>query len=564
MKSINKVEALETINFSGAISRKELGLSNKDIKVKKISGINIKKFRNMGKDSTIDLANRITLVSGHNGTMKSTLIGLCVQPFNSDVNDIFGSPLKTNFREIFRLSSEYDKERYEYDVFIEDTEGLSVKIPVYTKPRSKSDPNIRIVTGGNTKGDGNLIFNTNYLNLNRLYSIHSSDAIPVILNLTDQEKNFISKFYNTVLIKDSYNSIESVQGKGTANASSKKTFGPKNSHYNFESISSGEDNLGRIAISLISFMRAAEKNKNKDLYNGIFCIDEIEASLHPVAQINLFNFLYKWSGKYKVQILVNSHSLPLIRHAIQLAQSGQEITTYYLSSLYSEDVQVKRNHPYESIYKELTFDFESKVKIPKVDVLCEDKLAINFIKRLVTSQQVLRRVNFIVPDENEGLPYNLLIKLCRNTSAFMASTIIVFDADVPNTALSKVKKDDNIIQLPNKTLKLPIEKLFVKYLLDTEKNDTLFFSKIKKPKDHIISTLIEENINPSIISDINKFRDIDTKRYKKWFSNNQDIVNKVFNTFVKQVEGREEFTTLFIKKINKICEINGYPSVEIN
>lgn len=227
MKSINKVEALETINFSGAISRKELGLSNKDIKVKKISGINIKKFRNMGKDSTIDLANRITLVSGHNGTMKSTLIGLCVQPFNSDVNDIFGSPLKTNFREIFRLSSEYDKERYEYDVFIEDTEGLSVKIPVYTKPRSKSDPNIRIVTGGNTKGDGNLIFNTNYLNLNRLYSIHSSDAIPVILNLTDQEKNFISKFYNTVLIKDSYNSIESVQGKGTANASSKKTFGPK-------------------------------------------------------------------------------------------------------------------------------------------------------------------------------------------------------------------------------------------------------------------------------------------------------------------------------------------------
>ncbi|MCY7577307.1 hypothetical protein [Bacillus pumilus] len=88
MKSINKVEALETINFSGAISRKELGLSNKDIKVKKISGINIKKFRNMGKDSTIDLANRITLVSGHNGTMKSTLIGLCVQPVNTDVNDI--------------------------------------------------------------------------------------------------------------------------------------------------------------------------------------------------------------------------------------------------------------------------------------------------------------------------------------------------------------------------------------------------------------------------------------------------------------------------------------------
>ncbi|WP_100331932.1 ATP-binding protein [Bacillus xiapuensis] len=155
--------------FNAPATPKELGMSNKDIIVKKVHGIYIKKFRNLF-NTQIDLSDRITLISGHNGTMKSTLIGLFVQNFNSEEKDLFGFDLKTKFGEIFKLSTIYDKEKYEYDLIIQDKNGLDIKIPVYTKPRSKADPSPRIVTGGNTIKDGNLIHNTNFLNLNLNYS----------------------------------------------------------------------------------------------------------------------------------------------------------------------------------------------------------------------------------------------------------------------------------------------------------------------------------------------------------------------------------------------------------
>ncbi|MGG6361240.1 AAA family ATPase [Peribacillus frigoritolerans] len=541
--------------FQDLKTPKEIGITNKEINVKKIKGINVKKFRNMS-DSTINLANRITLLAGHNGTMKSTLVGLFVQPFNSKAEDIFGSVLKTQFSEIFKLSSQYDKEKYEYDVILEDKDGLNIKIPVYTKPRSSKDPNIRIVTGGASKSDGNLIYNTNYLNLNRLYSIHTSKAVPHPVELSTIEKEFVSDFYNAVLIKRSYNDMETVLDEKL-----KKTFGPANGTYNYESISSGEDNLGRIANSLLSFMRIADSNIIKSSFNGLLCIDEIEASLHPVAQINLYDFLYKWSNKYKVQILVNTHSLPLIGHSIEMANNGKEVNTYYLSTLYTEDINVIPNPPYETIYKELTFDFQlpEKIKIPKIDVICEDKLAIKFLRYMISKQALLNRLNFIEPDEKEGFPYNFLIKLCNSASTFVSNTIIIFDADVSNNAIKKIRKSDNIMRLPDLEAQLPIEKLLVKYLFEKSKNDVIYTKTLKMPKDAFLSTLLSNNIKIKDISDIGQ---IDTKHFKKWFNTNDHIVSKVFNTFSKNVNGREEFVKELTNIINKISLSNGYPIIE--
>ncbi|MGH2183095.1 hypothetical protein ACQ10C_16060, partial [Enterococcus faecalis] len=80
----------------------------------------------------------------------------------------------------------------------------------------------------------------------------------------------------------------------------------ENSYYDVNSISSGEDNLSTFADVLVSFMRIFSANK-KNKYNGltgILAIDEFEASLHPIAQKNLFNFLFDWSRKYKVKIIL--------------------------------------------------------------------------------------------------------------------------------------------------------------------------------------------------------------------------------------------------------------------
>ncbi|MFX3673322.1 MAG: AAA family ATPase [Paenisporosarcina sp.] len=540
-------------------SPKELGIANKDIVVKKVLGIKVKKFRNM-IDSKIDLSDRITLIAGHNGTMKSTLIGLFVQNFNSEVLDLFGSDLKTKFGEIFKLSTLHDKDKYEYDLIIQDNTGVDIKIPVYTKPRSSTDPSPRIVTGGNTVKDGNLLYDTNYLNLNRLYSIHTTNTkpYPLKLTLTDEEKEFVTKFYSIVLQKDSYIDIESVSDKQI-----KKTFAPVNGRYNYESISSGEDNIGRIANSLISFMRNSKSKKdNKDCFNGIFCIDEMEASLHPVAQKNLFDFLYKWSNQYKVQIIVTTHSLPLIRHAIEGEKGGKAIKTYYLSTLYSDEIDVIESPSYEIIYQELTFEYHpiDSIEIPKIDILCEDDLAKKFIKYMVSKQDVLKRMNFVSFDDTEGLPFTFLTKLCNTASSFVKNTIVIFDADVKESDLQKIKKRDNVLRLPDYSEMLPIEKLFIKYIYDKDKNDEIYSSTLKMPKAAFIKTLTDENI---YIKDSKSFHTIESRHFKKWFKNNTHIVRKVFNAFSKNVIGREQFVEELVKKINAVNYRNGYPEIKL-
>ena len=95
---------------------KKLGYeSNKDVKFKYIKKLHINKFRTI-KERDIVLGKNITLITGKNGTMKSTLLGLVAHPFSSPNGaiDVFGNQLKTNMRDVFRMSLEKDTERYRY------------------------------------------------------------------------------------------------------------------------------------------------------------------------------------------------------------------------------------------------------------------------------------------------------------------------------------------------------------------------------------------------------------------------------------------------------------------
>ena len=70
-------------------SKKELGIEdNKAIKIKSIDGIFIKHFRKI-QNQELKMGKQITIVSGRNGTMKSTLMGLIVHPFQTDEKNIF-------------------------------------------------------------------------------------------------------------------------------------------------------------------------------------------------------------------------------------------------------------------------------------------------------------------------------------------------------------------------------------------------------------------------------------------------------------------------------------------
>ncbi|WP_278549898.1 hypothetical protein, partial [Cloacibacillus evryensis] len=73
-----------------------------------IESLEVEKFRSLPKEKYI-LGSRITIIAGQNATGKSTLLGMLGQPFGvKDSKDIWGNVLKTEFREIFKISPVHD------------------------------------------------------------------------------------------------------------------------------------------------------------------------------------------------------------------------------------------------------------------------------------------------------------------------------------------------------------------------------------------------------------------------------------------------------------------------
>ena len=132
--------------------------TNKDIPIAKIDKIEIEKFRSL-VNRKIKLGKHLTIISGKNGTMKTTLMGLIAHPFSNDTKDAFGVPLKTNLGDVFKLSKKYDDE-YSYNVCFTSTKNEKIKETVNIDVVGDRH---RIVVSGHGKGDGNFIFNTSYI-----------------------------------------------------------------------------------------------------------------------------------------------------------------------------------------------------------------------------------------------------------------------------------------------------------------------------------------------------------------------------------------------------------------
>ena len=76
----------------------------------------------------------------------------------------------------------------------------------------------------------------------------------------------------------------------------------------------GQDNIGNIISALTDiYLLSTEEG-----YNGaLLCIDEIEVSLHPDTQIRLLDLLDKISAELKIQVVVSTHSLTVLKECLK-------------------------------------------------------------------------------------------------------------------------------------------------------------------------------------------------------------------------------------------------------
>jgi len=544
-------------------------LDNKLTKISSILGISIQNFRSI-KEQSLQLGSVMTLLAGRNGTMKTSMMGLVAQLFDSPAKDVFDRSLKTPLSEVFKLSQKYDNEKYRYDVVLKLGDGSIMREPVSFYYVAQETNRHRVVVSGSAKGDGTFSYNTSFLNLQRLYPLADTDAKESSsrkVTLTATEAAGLKDFYETVFPSTEYEDFIPVVATSN-NKTTKTTFGPTTSSikYDWSTISSGEDNLGSIYNRLIGFERSLNDLKGSE-GNGVLCIDEFESTLHPVAQLRLFDYLYRWGRRNKVQIIITTHSLHLISHVylkyLQKENSESVVVNFVSSSSADEGAYpILHNPPFGVAYKELTFeDPVAAAAARKIKVFCEDKVAIHFVKKIVKTQEVLRAVEFhcsLDPSsDNPGTSFTSLASVCAKFPLLLKNCIVVFDADIPPSALKKIKQSDLYLTLPDPN-NVALERRVIVFIMNL-KNSDKFFTKFKVERAVFLDSFKSCGMASLKAEDIFDEKITDIKKCKAWADRQGAKFNQYVAYYCDYLEGRDEFRSNFIASINKINSSLGVP-----
>lgn len=514
------------------ISAKQYGYeSNKEVKFRKYNGIYIKNFRSL-KNCYIKLGSNLTVLSGKNGTMKSALLGLIAHPFNSpnDAKDLVGTPLKTTISNVFKMSKIFDNQKYEYYLDLVDIDGNPIHEYVsmyYVKNILTKEPErLRVVVGRKRgKGDGNFNLNTAYINFKRLFPIIDTDSVEKTENnMLQEDKDFIKNAYLKIFQKTDYDNATLV-----SDDMNKETFAPSNSNYNFGAISSGEDNLGHILLKMLAFKNYCQ---GRDSLQGVFCIDEVEASLHPIAQDNLIDFLLDFSKKYNIQIVVTTHSLSLINHVIEkqnLMNNGKDkICLNMISTRFTDNgaYNIITNPDYNQAYTELTLKGKSSSAREKIFVILEDdveKQLFNLVIRKREAKKYMKRISNLT-NFSKGNSFTFLSKLAKNAEELLKNAIIIFDADVK----------ENLDNYRTSVYKMPslyglcLEAEIIKYIVELP-GDANLFRECNKEKQSFINDFAQKDITNFEIS----FLERNSKRCKNWKDSDKNFL-KYVRIYVKE------------------------------
>lgn len=529
-----------------------------------ISKLEVEKFRHIREGSTFDIGRNITLIVGKNGTAKSTLLGMLGQNigfpdkpkgdsiYTSNYNGIellklhslFGSVYKTEISKIFRFSSKHDipgEHKYKLwltgDIF-KNQEGneISTSFPAIsiTRTGDKEDGNLRFVVNSQNRerGAGNFPHPVIYLGLNRLFPLASCKDVEFLqTELDNEEKTYWNDFYKEVLITLSDENIRpahiEAKGKGRYHSISTDTF-------DGDSASAGQDNLGQIITAIISFKRLKKELKDK-YQGGVLLIDEVDATLHPVAQQLIFKELIKASKDLNLQIIATTHSFTLIEGAFEKYKDHTKVI--YLVNKDNE-ITVCKNPSFFLIKSNLSAEVPKLKESKKIGVLLEDKLALDFFKKATknvfsdllkpetysTSSNVLKQIAEIA--EKKKIPE-------------LKKLIFILDADKRDEIANSRYK--NLISLPGNNA---IEKMLYFFLKSEKEDNSTFYTDILT-KDSLF-------VGYNNFSESNVIDD-----FKHWYSNASDVSKRELRDILKYWVSKNEnecrnFTLQVLETIKKV------------
>ena len=498
----------------------------------------------MFKNLTINISERLTVIAGHNGIGKSTLLGLIANGSefkSSEGKTLLKRSFQAQLHELFYLDIEKDyvkktadKPYFTLTYSQAGKEDLKKTCSVSKHSEKRQGiERLKVVPRGEQEGwnvgaSAKVPIPTLFLSMSRMLpngEYQSNLNSELSKTLSDEDKIYIREKVKAIIDNKVIDSdhITKQELKGTT----KKSLLPEFEH-STRTISLGQDSLGVIITALASFAKL--KRENSNYKGGILLIDEIDAGFHPRAQIKLIDLLKKEAKTLNLQIIMTSHSLTIIQEVLKISDETARAGRNIDSVVYIEDVlkpKLMEYPTYENIKNDMlgklpTFDDVT----PQIKVYFEDNEAAWFFKELLKAEK-------FNPKSSYGYDLTLVsaklgcdnLKTLYNTDDYFKQVVIVFDNDVLlNDRITPIMKETKtILALPaivgddvaNKEIRTPEFQIYS------------YLSKLLQNLNHPYWNDLPLNYNIELIKDsiIDQFPMVAGQEplrviRKEWFKNN--------------------------------------------
>jgi len=297
--------------------------------------------------------------------------------------------------------------------------------------------------------------------------------------------------------------------------------------------------VGKMLGTVISLMRY-KKQCGNDYHGALLIIDEADVTLHQASQIVLADLLFKVASKNDIQVILTTHSVPLIE-ALRAHDSAtrNNLHVWYLLSRKGQ-LNFELDPSIDFIKSDISLALPQKSSMIKINVYTEDAEAQLFLKKLLGAK-ANKRIQI--------LPSKCNCQALRGAASIieLQNAIFVLDGDqAPNP-----RDPATIIYLPGG--KSP-EKLFGEYLNSLSEDDTFWTEEYSKK--HFIVSFPQEGPR-------------DREIWKNWFNAQKKYwgTREISRLFKRWSQDNIQIIDNFKKNFKTIFDIvakrKGLPPLEL-
>jgi len=445
--------------------------------IKQLNFIHYRKLKNI----EIEFSKGVNIISGTNGTCKTSILHLISNSFQEPIGVKCMTPIRglnncTNPKietltkgdrkyanpaigttGILYSAEYFEGKKLEFrrknDKALEEEKKRFRIIPKYSKGSGEKLPSVPVI----------------YLGLSRLIASGEIDDIDFMKKRDSLPKEYhteIAELYKE-LTKQEIN-IESYKTMQFEKIKTRAEFTTTEEGIDSNTISDGQDNIHIILTSLIC-LKYYFNETNKE---SILLIDEADSTLHPDLQLKLLKIFKRFSNNYNIQIVFTTHSLDFLEEGIK----REEYNVIYLDDDI-EKVKVLKDEKLD-IYNIKTRlyskSMEDMLRDKYIPVYTEDKEARLFLEMILNyyadKNEEFSKVRnyFYLADSYLGCDNLCKLfkdKVCQKQ---FLNCIGVVDGD---KKLDKNDINNNLLKLPGNT---SIEKLVFDY------SNKLFEDKVEE------------------------------------------------------------------------------------